>query len=404
MYLREQQVALIGGTSSVMIKLVKFIGPAAAAALAVSAFAGNPHPWAMFRSDMFRTSQSLSPGPDLGVSDWKYYTNGEVPTISVSSSGQIFLGITFHEAVWSNEGYFTVLTPTGAVDWRLKVPPYDWGASQGVFSGPALDSAGNVVTNAPRGQIRKYDATGDLLWFVTGRDDVTNNSTPAIDQVDNVYHYQPIVGLSKYTPAGGTVFRIGATSQSHVAVFTNGDMCLGGLRTSEPHGSVDITYFNSFGSVRWQKTSSNGRNGQVIFGPDNTVFQGAGAYNPDGTVKWGTPSGGRNNALGKNAQYYMDLGGSATTIRAVNAQTGAFLWDAVLPPVGAIYPIAIDSRDRIYVTTAQGYFFVLSPTNGAILVQNRINDAFLTGPVIGLDSRAYAVGQRFGKSYVYSIR
>ena len=387
-----------------MTKITKPIILAIGAALAVSATAGTTHPWAMYRSDMFRTGQSLSPGPDLGVSDWKYFTYGEVPTVSVSNTGQVFLGVTFHEAIWSNEEYFTVLEPTGVIDWRLKVPPYDWGASQGVFSGPALDSGGNVVINAPRGHVRKYDAQGSLLWFAQGRDDVTNNTTPAVDQFDNIFHYQPIHGITKYTPAGSIVFHVAASSQSSVAVFTNGDFALGGVRTNEPHGSVDITYYNSFGTVRWIKQSSNGRNGQVIFGPDNTVYQGAGAYNPDGTIKWGSPSGGHNNALGKNGQYYMDLGGSAATIRAVNAQTGATIWESNLPPVGAINPIALDSRDRVYVTTAQGYFFVLSPTNGAILVQNRISDAFFTGPVIGLNNRAYAVGQRFGKSYVYSIR
>jgi hypothetical protein len=373
------------------------------AAAAAGAMAGSTHPWAMYRSDMFRTGQSLYPGPDLAVSDWKYFTYGQPPTISASNSG-VLPGITFHEAIWSNEEYFTVLEPTGAIDWRLKVPPYDWGASQGVFSGPALDSGGNITTNAPRGQVRKYDATGNLLWAVTGRGDVTNNSTPAIDQFDNIFHYQPIFGVTKYTPAGGIILHVGASSQSHVAVFTNGDFALGGVRTNEPHGSVDITYFNANGTVRWQKTSSNGRNGQVIFGPDNTVYQGSGAYNPDGTVKWGSPSGGHNNALGKNGQYYIDLGGSAPNIRAVNAQTGALLWEAHLPAVGAIRPIGIDSRDRIYLTTTQGYFFALSPTNGAVLVQNRIADEFLTGPVIGLNNRAYAVGKRFGKTYVYSIQ
>jgi outer membrane protein assembly factor BamB len=100
----------------------------------------------------------------------------------------------------------------------------------------------------------------------------------------------------------------------------------------------------------------------------------------------------------------MNMGGSATTIRAVNAQTGAFIWDATLPPVGAVYPLAIDSRDRVYVTTTEGYLFVLAPTNGAILLQTRLNDAFLTGVSIGANGRAYAVGTRFGKTYVYSIR
>jgi hypothetical protein len=252
--------------------------------------------------------------------------------------------------------------------------------------------------------LRKYDPEGGLIWTIQRRENVTNNSTPAVDQNGNVFHYQAIEGLAKYSPSSALIFDSGGSSQSHVAVFTNGDSCLGGLRTNEPHGSVNITYFNPDGSVRWQFTSSNGRNGQVMFGPDNTVFQGAGAYNPDGTVKWGAPSGGTNNALGKNGQYYISLGGSAATIRAVNAQTGAFIWDATLPPVGAIYPIAIDSRDRVYVTTTQGYLFVLAPSNGAILLQVRINDAFLTGVSIGTNGRAYAVGTRFGKNYVYSIR
>lgn len=369
------------------------------------ALAGVVHPWAMYRSDFSRTGQSLYPGPDLGVVDWKYYTNGEAPTLSVAENGRIYAGVTFHEAFWSNEEYFTVFEVTGGIAWRLKVPPYVWGASQGVFSGPALDSGGNVVINSPLGQLRKYDANGELLWFIQRRDDVTNNSTPAIDASDSVFHYQSIHGLAKYSPSASTIWAVSAGSQSHIAVAPNGDSALGGIRTTEPHGSVDITYFNSSGSVRWQHTSSNGRNGQVIFGPDGTVYQGNGAYFPaDGAVKWGTPSGGHNQALGKNGQYYFDLGGSAATIRAYNAQTGAVLWDKTLPPVGSIRPIAIDSRDRLYIATIQGYLFVLSPTNGAILLQSRIADEFLTGPVIGTNNRAYITGRRFGKSYIYSIR
>jgi hypothetical protein len=337
--------------------------------------------------------------------EWKFFTNGTVPTISVAESGRIFLGIMFHEAFWSNEEYFTSLDAGGTIAWRIKVPPYDWGASQGVFCGPALDSASNVVVNAPRGQLRKYDHNGSLLWAVTRRDDVTNNSTPAVDQFDNIFHYQPIAGLNKYSPAGAQLFAAGGGSQSHVAVYTNGDSALGGIRTQEPHGSVDITYFNANGTIRWQKNSTNGRNGQVIFGPDGTVFQGNGAYNPaDGSIKWGTPSGGRNNALGKNGQYYVDMGGSATTVRAYNAQTGAILWEKSIPPVGGINPITIDSRDRIHLTTVQGYLFVLAPADGAILLQQKICDQFFTSAIIGTNGRAYAVGKRFNETFVYSIR
>ena len=362
------------------------------------------HPWAMYRSDMFRTGQSLFPGADAGVTEWKRFVNGQVPTISVAADGKIYLGVTFHEEVWSNEEYFTVLNPDGKEAWRHKVKPYDWGGAQGVFSGPALDSVGNVVVNSPFGQLRKYDPLGNLLWIIQRRSDVTNNSTPAIDQNDNIFHYQAIQGLAKYAPTSATIWQLGATTQSHIAVFTNGDSALGGLRTIEPHGSVDITYFNSFGSVRWQHTSTRGRNGQVIFGPDGTVFQGAGAYFPaDGSVKWGTPSGG-SNALGKNGQYYLIIGDSAPAVRAYNSQTGAVLWEATLPPVGALNPLAIDSRDRIYATTVQGYLFVLSPVDGSIILQTRICDTFSTGPSIGLNGRIYAVGTRFNKDYVFSIR
>jgi hypothetical protein len=386
-----------------MKKLRVLMLPMAAFCLTGAAMA-VVHPWAMYRSDMFRTGQSLFPGADLGVAEWKRFVNGVVPTISVAADGKVYLGVTFHDEVWSNEEYFTVLKPDGSEAWRLKVKPYDWGGAQGVFSGPALDSVGNVVINSPFGQLRKYDPLGTLIWVIQRRSDVTNDSTPAIDQNDNVFHYQAIHGLAKYSSGGGIIWQVGAVTQSHIAVFTNGDSALGGLRTIEPHGSVDITYFNANGTVRWQHTSSRGRDGQVIFGPDGTVFQGAGAYNPqDGSVKWGTPSGG-SNALGKNGQYYLIIGGSAPSVRAHNSQTGSVLWEKTLPPVGALNPLAIDSRDRIYATTSQGYLFILSPVDGSILTQTRVCDSFSTGPSIGPNNRVYAVGKRFSKDYVFSIR
>lgn len=387
-----------------MKQLVRFLLFGLAAVSTVSVHAGPQHPWAMYRSDMARTGQSLSQGPDLGVVDWRYFTNGTVPTISVANTGKVFLGVTFHTEEWSNEEYFTVLNADGTVNWRLKVRPYDWGGAQSVFSGPALDSAGNVVINSPYGQVRKYDPAGTLLWTIQRRSNATNNSTPAIDQNDNVFHYQVIDGLRKYNPASGQIWSAGVGSQTSVAVFTNGDSCLGGVRTNEPHGSVNITYINADGTIRWQHTSASGTNGQVIFGPDNTVYQGSGAYNPDGTVKWGSPSGGSNTALGKNGQYYVGFAGSASTIRAYNAQTGAVLWDRNLPPVGGVWPPAIDSRDRVYVTTTDGYLFVLAPSDGAILLQTRLADSFFNGPVIGANNRLYVSGARFGVHYVYCIR
>jgi len=389
-----------------MHKPIKILFSISLALCGAGAIAGSQHPWSMYRSDMFRTGQSQFPGADLGVVDWKRFVNGEVPTVSVPSTGRVYLGITFHEEVWSNEEYFTILEPSGIEAWRVKVKPYDWGGGQSVFSGPAFDSAGNVVTNAPFGQVRKYDPLGTLLWTIQRHEYESNNSTPVVDQNDNVFHYQGTRGLAKYTSAGQIVWQVPGSSQSHVAVFTNGDSCLGGLYTNEPHGSVDITYYNPNGSVRWMHTSSHGRNGQVIFGPDgSTVYQGYGAYNSvDGSVKWGTPSGGVNSALGSNGQYYVTLGGSADTVRAHNAQTGAVIWNKALPPVGALLPLALDSRGRIYATTTEGYLFVLSPTNGDILIQTRIADVFTSGPVIGLNNRIYAAGERFGKAYVYAIR
>lgn len=360
----------------------------------------GPQPWPMRYADPARTSQSSFPGADLGLIEWRWPTAGEVPGLATYANGRIVLGVTFNEEYWSGDTYLTTLTSKGRVAWRRQVPAYDWGASQGVSSWPAIDGAGNIIVNSARSQLLKLTPGARPVFRVQRNDGATNDSVPAVLADGTILHFQYFDdGLARYTPQGELVWSTFVSSQSDVAVAPNGDMAMGGVRTIEPHGSTDITYLNADGSIRWTKTSSNGRDSQTVFGPDGTLYQGQGAFNPDGSIKWGFPDAATI-ALGKNGQHYAT---GSQSITARNAQTGQVLWTTSLPghPLG----FALDNRDRIYTTTPDGWLLALEPAGGAIVLSKKLAFAFDSPPVISANGRIVAAAREgIFDDFVYQIR
>src|SRR5688500_10732877 len=116
-----------------------------AASLASSASAQDaaladllPHPWQMRNANAARTGQSPALGAALGDLDGRFHVAGDGPQIAVGQDGSIYLGTVFNENQWNNESYAYALTSAGALKWRRKVTPYDWGASQATDGGPAV--------------------------------------------------------------------------------------------------------------------------------------------------------------------------------------------------------------------------------------------------------------------------
>ncbi|MBL8064827.1 MAG: PQQ-binding-like beta-propeller repeat protein [Chthonomonadaceae bacterium] len=361
------------------------------------------HPWPMDHANAARTGQSKFPGALLGQVTWVTRIGGKASSLACDRAGKTYVGVTFNENVWSNELYASALNRDGTVAWRVKVRPYDWGAGQSVFSGPALTIKGSVYMNSGFGELLKFTQSGDLVQTISGNSLAANDTTPAPLPNLDVVHFQ-VTQLKRVRADGSVVWSSGATSQTDPAVSHFGDVALGGVRSTEPHGSRDVTFFNPDGSLKWSFNSTFGTRTQVCFGPDRTLFAnvaGTTAYNPDGTVKWRVGVGGFCVALDGRGRALVPQG---RTITALNKDTGATVWTAVLPFPGSIVGgVSIDSGNRIYVTSTDGFVACLD-SDGGLVWNTKVCDVFTSQPAIGTDTCVMAAGKNgFFEYNVYRI-
>lgn len=378
--------------------LIKTLG------LLALAFACTPalgqHPWAMRNATPARTGQSTRQGATLGALDWKFYIAGVVSNFAVAQDGSIYLGTVFNEDIWSNEAYTYALTSEGDLKWRVKVKPYNWGASQGIRGTPALDRAGDVVIPSTYTQLLKFTSDGDPLWMFQGDWNYGAHSSPAVLSDDSIRHTIAQVGLLGLSNYGTPLLTGPGNFSGTVAVSPNGDMAIGGIRSIEPHGSLDIQYFNADGTLRWDRQSTWGAEGTPLFGPDGILYAPflATAFHPNGTVKWTTSVSAATASLSSTGVLYFPRGG----VIAVSAATGAVLWTVPIP-ADVLNDPAIDSSGNIFVTTSDGRLWSISPA-GAINWSLKVCEQFLSGPAIGSTGNVLACGLQSYKFYVFSIK
>lgn len=363
--------------------------------------------WPMVGGDAARTNQSFATGPVQGQLVWKIRTAGRIPNLAVDAWGRVILGIYFIDESWSGESAFGILESSGEWVVRRLVTPYPWGAGQGVNSGPALDRVGNIYFNSGNGEFLKLNAKGVVTqtWQMSSAS--TNDMPPAVLPDGTAFIYQPAAGLKKMSPGGSVVWSSGASGGTRPAIAPNGDIAIGGVYTLEPHGSLDLTYVNANGSVRWSKSSTHGNQIVPTFGPDGTLYYGRTAFNPDGTVKWITTAPGPNRhstvTLGRNNDIFYYLG---STLSSVNTSNGSIRWTATLPSgISINHGVILDARNMLHGTTADGYVFKVNATNGALVYMNQIATQ-LGSPALGTDKSLYAPGRdaELFINYVYKIQ
>lgn len=359
------------------------------------------HPWPMDHGDIARSGRSKYPGPINGVVEWKQKIAGGIAGIACDRNGHAIIGASFHQQWWSNELFTQSFNADGTFAWRIKVTPYDWGASQGVKSIPALDTAGNVVMNSGAGQLIKVSPTGQLLMTIQRTANFTNDSSPAWSSDGPIYHHQALA-LAKFSNTGTQLWSTSASSQTDVAVAPNGDCALGGVRTNEPHGSVDLSYFNANGTLRWSLGSTRGARTQVCFGPDGTLYAtrgGTAAYNPDGSLKWSATPGGWGCALDGLGHV---LTPQSSQIVAFNQSNGATAWTRVLPSGGSVVEgLTIDGASNIYAATSNGWIYGIRGNDGTIFYAVKAADTCTTQPALGA-KRCIYVGATFAVNpYLY---
>lgn len=346
-------------------------------------------PWPMDHGNAARTGQSLYPGPSQGQIAWSRKLAGNVFSLACNKQGQVVLGAMFHTQWWSNEMFVQTYNADGTIAWRIKVQPYAWGASQGVQSAPALDNAGNVILNSSNGQILRISPVGDLLTTIQRNASSTNNSAPALLPNGDIVQQQTLA-LAKFNASGQQLWSTSASSQTDVAVAENGDCVLGGVRTNEPHGSVDLSYFSASGTRVWTFTSTYGTRTQPCFGPDGIVYatrNGTAAYYPNGTVKWLASPGGFGCSLDGLGHV---LTSSGTQIYAFSQATGSTAWNSILPTSGGVVEgLTIDGQNNIYLATTDGWLYGLRGANGSRFLAVKVGATCTTQPAIGSNSSIY---------------
>lgn len=361
-------------------------------------------PWGMDHANAARTGKTSYFGPTFGQIDWTRKLGGMPLGIACNRAGDAILGAAFYDAWWSNELYTQAYDRRGEIVWRLKVVPYDWGASQGVKSAPALDKAGNVLMNSGKGQLIRVNPSGDLFQTIQLNANATNDSAPALLKDGSVIQYQ-FTNLTKHNAQGGLVWSIGASSQTDAAVAPNGDVALGGVRTIEPHGSTDVAYYNANGTLRWKKTSTSGVRTQVCFGPDGILYTTVGgttAYNPDGTVKWNQNNGGWGVCLDGLGRALVPQG---NRVFAYNKDTGSLVWTVTLPFVGnVVQGLSIDGANKIYLSSTDGFVVCLN-TDGSVAWNLKVCDQLFTQPSIAAGNALYVTGSTgFLKHNLFRIK
>ncbi|HMS53973.1 MAG TPA: PQQ-binding-like beta-propeller repeat protein [Fimbriimonadaceae bacterium] len=343
----------------------------------------NSQPWQMDHANPARTGQSYYPGPASGQIAWTRRLAGGVYAIACNRQGQAILGVSFHNQWWSNEMFAQAYNGDGTIAWRIKVQPYQWGASQGVRSGPALDAGGNAWMNSSNGQLIKVSPQGDLLATVQRTSSFTNDSTPALLGNGDIVQLQALT-LAKYDALGIQIWSNSASSQTDVAVSPNGDCALGGVRTNEPHGSIDLTYFGADGTRRWGLSSSRGVRTQVCFGSDGTLFANRGgtvAYRPDGSVVWAAGPGGWGCALDGLGHVLVP---QSNQLNAFNRSNGTLAWNRTLPAFSSIVEgPSIDGLNNIYLATTDGWLYGLRGSSGTVFISVKVGATCTTQPAIG---------------------
>lgn len=384
------------------LTLLVLAGAASAQSLPNLQHVRAAHPWAMRYGDPARTGRSPYPGARLGVEDWKFQIAGAVPSFAVARDGTVHCGTVFHEEWWSNESFVYALTPAGTLEWRAKVLPWDWGASQGVGGGPALDRLERVLVPSAHGRLYQFAPDGTILWHFEGTVGATHESSPAVLVDASIRHYMLLEGVVALDKVGTLLFQgNGWTGSSSVAVAANGEMALSGVKSNEPHGSIAIQYFNANGSLRWSRSTLFGEDSTPVIGDDGTIYaqyEGTSAFTPDNRILW-TIGGATSRALGRNGILYLAGG---TTIRLVDAASGSPL-STILLPGGANEGLAIDVAGNLFATTSNG-FVCKYTASGAKVFEKKICDSFTTGPAIATDARVVAAGKQGFIQFVYSIR
>ena len=141
--------------------------------------------------------------------------------------------------------------------------------------------------------------------------------------------------LSSYSAGGALKWQIGFTPMADVALATNGTVYVAtATATNALAGDTGQTLWPSPPPV----------SGPLTVGVDGTIYVGATALNPDGTIKWVSSATASVFSTDESRFYIMNTkstpGGPIGNVASYDSATGQFVSDTPCDPRGGIYGFA----------------------------------------------------------------
>lgn len=306
-----------------------------------------------------------------------------------------------------NTGYANVAKVQGTVDWTYTLPNDSF-----VTSGMSLGSDETLYAFVKGGKLVALNgSSGALKWSldVPFVGSLWPKSTPLVSANGSLYFgstdgtfyaVNAATGTIRWSKAVGSAVRSSPTMTSDGKVIINGQ-----------NGQV-VCYNGDSGSVLWSvpaiDINQNSDTSPVLSADEKTVFVPGfrirAIDTQTGNVKWTTVAKhdtvGEMSLNGAGVLFVTEWGG----LEALNASTGARLWEGSLPYIPMSSPL-IGASGNVYYTSGAGpgggpNIFAYNASSGA-QVWNVTTNVSSNGAVVGGDV-VYATNLFAGKILEYS--
>jgi outer membrane protein assembly factor BamB len=376
--------------------------------------------WTQHHGDPAHTgvTGSLDPGRQLA---WSYRTNGTFLTGSpIIVNGVVYAG-TRDENGEGNSAVHAVSLATGERLWTRPIPSS--------VTGSLAAGDGKIFVPSLRGVLYALDAdTGQVSWRREPEAAPAPNNqraygyySPTVADGKVLWAYQTRFGKASQglltaldTSNGDPIWEspmTGATMSDGTPAVADGKVFVGN-ETADRVVAYDLTSGNRLwvGTARlggWQDGVPSAAGGRVFIGANNGII----ARNADtGAELWSyrSPHGslvssGSTPSAPAIADDVVYMGFPSGAVAALDARTGAVIWDRLLP--GGLYHGGIMSSplvagDTLFVGSNNGNFYALDRRTGQPLWQHRIGTWVASGPAVS--GNTIVAGAWDGNLYAYT--
>ena len=320
------------------------------------------------------------------------------------------LGVTYYFAVGGKNGA-TGLTVLG---FGTAPANDDFANAEILPSQQSLQKAGTTVhATMQTGEPRILDLPGGVsVWYRwtaprTGRFQVAAFSLDA-DLMLGVYTGSSVDALTLVASNDDTGVNNVNTDSLCTFVATAGTAYY--LKVDAKDSLRPATFTLTVTDSLWQFSTDGGAiSGSPTVAPDGTIFQGAGAPDPnlyaiapDGTFKWLYRTNGSiayaSPAIGRDGTIF--LGASDGRVTALKPD-GKVLWERALGAGSVSVSPAIGNDGVVYLHGTDGFLYSLDPATGATRWRVVVNALSFASAAIGPDGTIYQASEA---GFLYAIR